>query len=228
MAYLEAKGIARFPDGGTPDYLIEDVALYCFYPSGSKLHRLADVSDLVEITGPYRSNIESEIVLFDSMIYFRAEPSNGWDFYVKLAKNADDSAKVWKMKEKYSQVFSVDPEGNNKPSTLPGKNDGHDADLTKLNNMIDEVPLSEWGLLVQEIFPKSDEDYIEETIYLKNHSFLTRRAVIEQIISKLPPDDIKSLLQKMDEHQHELEGLEKTEYEVYSKETRNLIEGLIK
>ena len=101
------------------------------------------------------------------------------------------------------------------------------VDFTFLSNKLSEIPLAEWGLVVKDIYPKSDEDYIEETIYLYNSSPTTRRAVVEQIITKLPKEKIKNLLKKMDEYKNSLEGLEKTEYEVYSKDTYDWIKELL-
>lgn len=79
-----------------------------------------------------------------------------------------------------------------------------------------------------EIYPKSKKDYIHETIYLKNTSFTTRRAVIEQIISNLDPTEIRNILDEMEEYQNRLDGIEMTEYQMYSKDTRELLENLLK
>ncbi|NMB52909.1 MAG: hypothetical protein GX999_11315, partial [Bacteroidales bacterium] len=78
-----------------------------------------------------------------------------------------------------------------------------------------------------EIYPKSDREYIEETIYLRNPSSQTRRAVIEQIIAKLSKAEIELLLEKMDAYKNRLEGLKKTEYEFYSKDTYEQIKALL-
>ncbi|MCK5371281.1 MAG: hypothetical protein KAQ62_22125, partial [Cyclobacteriaceae bacterium] len=69
--------------------------------------------------------------------------------------------------------------------------------------------------------------YIEETIYLKSDGQTTRRAVIEQIISRLDKQEIKTLLNEMNDYANGLEGLEKTEYEYYSKETYDGIQELL-
>ena len=95
-----------------------------------------------------------------------------------------------------------------------------------LNIKLDDVPLSYLGLVIQDIYPKTDKQYVRETIYLDIPA-TTRRAVVEQIISKMDKQEIKAILNKMDEYKISLEGLEKTEYEIYSKETYESIQELL-
>jgi hypothetical protein len=71
---------------------------------------------------------------------------------------------------------------------------------------------------IMKINPKPENSYVEETIYLKNGSPITRRAGIEQIISKLSKDKIRELIDEMDTYKKSLEGIELTEYEIYSKD----------
>jgi|UPI00031D204F hypothetical protein len=58
----------------------------------------------------------------------------------------------------------------------------NEIDFTNFNNQLKKVPLAERGFVINDIYPKSNREYIEETIYLKNDSYLARRAVVEQII----------------------------------------------
>ena len=87
--------------------------------------------------------------------------------------------------------------------------------------------MADWGLMVKDIYPKPDNEYIEETIYLRNGSSVTRRAVVEQIIAKMSKQEIKELLKNMDEYKNSLEGLKRTEYEIYSKDTYEKIQELL-
>ena len=48
-AYLSAAGLARFPDGGMPDYLSEDMGLYVWKPEDRHLTRMV----LFRKTPPY-------------------------------------------------------------------------------------------------------------------------------------------------------------------------------
>jgi len=93
--------------------------------------------------------------------------------------------------------------------------------------MLDNLPVKELGLDIMEIYPKPEKEYIRETIYLKNNSPLARRAVIEQIISKLEKNEVEELLEEMDSYMNQLEGYEKTHYRIHSEETREKIRALL-
>jgi hypothetical protein len=101
------------------------------------------------------------------------------------------------------------------------------CDLTSLYNQFEKIPLTDWDLKPAEIFPKSDEEYIEETIYLRNPSAKTRRAVVEQIIARKSKAEIESLIKKMDNYKNSLEGSEKIMYELKSKDTYEQIKALL-
>ena len=79
----------------------------------------------------------------------------------------------------------------------------------------------------QDIYSKSDKDYIKETIFLKNTSSLSRQAVIEQIIAKQSKQKIKGLLREMEEYKNSLDGSEKTEYEIHSEDVYKKIKALL-
>lgn len=55
LASLKPKGISKFPDGGTPDFLIKDVSLYLYYPVNKSLKKVADLNDLADIIGLFPS-----------------------------------------------------------------------------------------------------------------------------------------------------------------------------
>jgi hypothetical protein len=233
-AYRSATGLARFPDGGAPYYLLKNVGLYVFNQENHKLTQLVDFNDLTDWLGTARINWGSEIAFADSVIYYRILPTMKWDWYIKQANTTRDSMVICSLKEKYSRTYSLNI--NEKKmieidSTLflslyQKCSERNKADITELNKKLSEVPLADWGLVVKEIYPKSDKDYITETIYRRNNSPLTERAVVEQIIAKLNKQDIKDLLRKMDEYKNSLEGLKKMEFEVYSKDTYERVQRL--
>ncbi len=63
---------------------------------------------------------------------------------------------------------------------------------------------------------------------MRNTSSQTRRAVIEQIIAKLSKSEIGIVTQKMDDYKNSLEGLKKTEFELYSKDSYEQIKHCYK
>ena len=231
-AYLPARGIARFPDGGIPRYLVEETSLYVLEPESKQVRKIKDFTDLSNFLGCNRSSWKTYLAYTDSLVYCSVSPVSDWKFYRKMAKTAQDSQRIKNLEEKYNQPFvfhektkeiaHVDTSVFNAVYKKEKK-----ADFTQFMNHLSEIPLAELGLVIQDIYPKSDKEYIKETIFLENKSSLTRRAVIEQIISKLSKKQIKKLLRQMDEYKNSLDGYEKTRYESNSKEVYRRIEALL-
>ncbi|HOF16237.1 MAG TPA: hypothetical protein PLF32_06225 [Bacteroidales bacterium] len=217
-AYRPAKGIAAFPDGGTPRYLVEDVGLYVFDYENKSLEELITFNDLANYIGTYRSRWSVTLALSDSMVYYLLSPvSVDWEA---------------SLKEKYEQprAFNIYTKTDATVDSTVFDNlliKSEKCDLTSLNKELAKIPLADWGLKPQEIYPKSDKKYIKETIYLLNPSSKTRRAVVEQIIAKQSKAEIELLLKKMDDYKNSLEGSEKTIYELKSKDTYEQIKALL-
>jgi len=231
-AYRPAKGIARFPDGGTPEYLLEETTLYIYDREKHEVRKLVDFDELSEFLGCHRSSWKSQLTYTDSLVYYSVSPVMEWQWYMKEADTHQDSQRVSILREKYSRPFVFnEKEGEtaltDSSSFVSAHQKDHEVDFTEFNHQLKEVPLSELGLVVQDIYPKSDEDYIQETIFLKNTSSLSRQAVIEQIIAKQNKQKIKGLLREMEEYKNSLEGLEKTEYQIHSKDVYKEIKALL-
>jgi hypothetical protein len=234
-AYLSAAGLARFPDGGMPDYLSEDMGLYVWKPEDRHLIRLADFNDLTCWLGSSRSLWKVELAFNDSLLSYSVLPVTDWEFYLTRAKSPDDSSMISDLKYKYEKIYSVDINTKEVFETDPAlfqslyqkSREACKIGLSALNADLEKIPLNEWELVVQDIHPKSEESYIEETIFLYNSSPETRRAVIEQIISKKSKAEIKALLKKMDDYKQNLKGLKKTEYEINSEDTYKRIQSLL-
>lgn len=231
-AYRPAKGMARFPDGGTPDYLLEETSLYIFDRQKHEVRKLVDFDDLSELLGCHRSSWKFKLTYTDSLVYYSVSPVMEWQWYMKEADTHQDSQRVSILREKYSRPFvfnekEMKPAPTDSSSFVPLHQKAHKVDFTKFNHQLKQLPLSELGLVVQDIYPKTDKDYIKETIFLKNTSSLTRQAVIEQIISKLSKQNIKGLLREMEEYKNSLEGIEKTEYQIHSEDVYKEIKTLL-
>jgi hypothetical protein len=231
-AYLPAKGIARFPDGGTPKYLLEETTLYIFDRENKEVKKLVDFNDLSELLGCYRSSWKSKLAYTDSLVYYSISPVMEWHWYIKEAETHKDSQRVYNLREKYARPFVFNerkmiPAHTDSSSFVSARQKYREVDFTELNNQLKELPLSEMGLVVKDIYPKSDKDYIKETIFLKNNSSLSRRAVIEQIIAKKSKQKIKGLLREMEEYKNRLEGSEKTTYEIHSEDVYEEIKALL-
>ncbi|HDT15599.1 MAG TPA: hypothetical protein ENN55_05250, partial [Firmicutes bacterium] len=98
-AYRNAKGLAAFPDGGVPRYLLKKTALYRFDSSSGQLDELADFSDLAGFLGVSRSKWAAVLFHKDGAVFYRVGPAGGWEQYEGMKKNREDILK--KIKEKY-------------------------------------------------------------------------------------------------------------------------------
>ncbi|MGI6341993.1 MAG: hypothetical protein ACOXZ9_03310 [Bacteroidales bacterium] len=217
IAYRSAKGIAAFPDGGKPLYLVADVGLYVFDCEKKLLEELISFNDLTSSLGPWRAKWSVTLALTDTMVYYLLSP-------VSVSWNAS-------LEEKYGQprAFHIYTETDTTVDYTTFNNlllEMEKCDLTSLGRLVSEVPLADWGLKLQEIYPKSDRAYINETIYLYS-TRLNRRAVIEQIIAKKSKAEIKSILKEMDDYKNSLEEPWNTIYEQKSKDTYDQIKALL-
>jgi len=234
-AYRSAAGVSKFPDGGKPDYLMSEVALYIFDPEIQSLREMINFNDLASQIRTSRSSWDNEILYTDSLLLFRIQPTSGWNLYFKQAKSKVDSSDLFRLRDKYDHAYAINIHTKSLKvmdtvtykSVLQNRKASFKADLSDLNARLEKVPLQEWGFVLKQIYPKSDEEYITETIYLHNNSAMTRRAVVEQIISKQNGEKIKALLQEMDAYHDELEGLKQKEYEIYSRDTYERIKALL-
>ncbi|MGM0381093.1 MAG: hypothetical protein ACQEP7_03830 [bacterium] len=234
-AYRKPTGLARFPDGGIPEYLREDVSLYLFKPVDSTLKKLTSFNDLVELAGSYRSSWKTKIAFTEDKIYFNVRPVMDWDWHKDQAKSSEKIEQIKKLEKKYEKFYVCDPDKNKintvDESTFKQKyssqGESNKINLTELNKMLSAVSVAEWGLVLREIYPRTKQNYINSLVYAQNTSPLTRRAIIEQVVSKLPPEDIKNILEQMNSYKNKLNGYEREKYEKQTVEVREKLESLL-
>ncbi|MDD4150093.1 MAG: hypothetical protein PHE33_08695 [Bacteroidales bacterium] len=231
-AFQKPKGIARFPDGGQSKTIYNKTDLYVFNFKNKTQLNVLHLNDLSLTKGHTLALPIIEISFTDSILFFHISPITGWNNNPKTDHSASDSANIKNIKNLYSKTFvwnfynqkvwQIDTlEFDSYCSTCTR------ITLTEAYNFVKKVPLEDIGLNIMDIFPKSKKDYIDETIYLKNDSKISRRAVIEQIIAKLSKNEIRGILLQMDNHLNSLDGFERTSYEFYSKETYEQIQALL-
>ena len=235
IAYRKAKGISRFPDGGIPQYLLEDMGLYIFNIKDSSLAELVNFNDLVNWQSTSRSLWSVNLVFNDTVIYYQITPVTDWNWFITKTSSEDRLKQIKSLKQKYNKpyMYNLNTGSVQESDTSLFREKyqenivNHKADLNHLNKILKKVPLSEWGLKVQEIYPKKEKEYIKETIYRYNECAESRRAVVEQIIAKKNKQEIEKLLEKMDKYRNSLEGLERMQYDLYTKETYDQIKTLL-
>ncbi len=94
-----------------------------------------------------------------------------------------------------------------------------------LKKKIDKAPIADWGLTLQKIYPKSDKAYFKD--FIRGGSRITSKAIIEQIIATKNKEEIKEILQKMKDHENNLDGYEKTAYGYYREKSYKNLEVLL-
>ncbi|PLX25478.1 MAG: hypothetical protein C0599_00480 [Salinivirgaceae bacterium] len=232
-AYRKATGIARFPDGGQSLVFYYKRDLFIFSLTDSTRVNVLNLNDLSTLKGHILSSPKIVMCFSDSVLFFRIKPVLNWDSYYRIAHNAEDSANIEMLQKIYKKPFLWDI----------SKNDVWQIDSIGVNpicelkdslpimtayNLVKSVPMESLGFDIMQIYPKSEKDYVYETIYLKNDSRLARKAVVEQIISRLSQKQIRSLLLKMDQYPNSLDDYEKLQYQISSKETYEQIKALLK
>jgi hypothetical protein len=198
-AYQKASGISSIPDGGQVKILYNKVNLYNYYPASNKLSILADLTDL-----PRSNYFAGSFFSKDSLVYY--------EHYVINIRSGEiakiDSAVFLLLKKNIS--------GNEGISSY------------NLKKKIANVQISEWGLKLQEILPKSDDAYINDLIHWeKGGSTITRKAIIEQIITKKSKKDIMEILIKMEEYGDNFDGYEKSLFEKSFEESKQYLNEIL-
>ncbi len=220
-AWRAPEGATRFPDGGRSKMLTENVALYVFHPASNQITEVDNFSDLTELIGSNRSTWDAQISFTDSLVIYRVGPVHDWDFMLSLRERTpEDSLRFRTLQKKYAQYFAYDLATRERWTidSLEFQTLHHpcrQARLTPLNEQLKEVELEKLGLRIrdiQETYRRPDKQFIEETIHFDNRSALTRRAVFEQIIVNLKPEEIEKLLRRMDRHKNRLKEPDKSWY----------------
>lgn len=232
MAYRNAKGIAAFPDGGKSKYLLKDVGLYVFDCENESLEKLITFSELTGLIGSSRIRWSVTLALTDTMVCYLISPVPNWDWWIETASTPEAQQFIKSLREKYEQprAFHIYTETDTAIDSTTFNNlliESGKCDLTSLGRLLSKVPLADWGLKPKEIYPKSDREYIKETIYLSNGSSATRRAVVEQIIAKKSKAKIELILKEMDDYKNSLEEPWKSIYEQKSKDIYEQIRALL-
>lgn len=214
-AYLRASGITAFPDGGQSKVIYQKTGLYVF---DTKTKNLTFLQDLTNSKNTYRNyNKKTQLLFIDNLVYCNMLPGEDAKDSLEL-KQADEKCYAINLDTK--QTKSVDTAAFY--ALYKTHREEQNVDLSGLKT----IPLSEFGLNIQEIYPKSDKAYIEEIIYYTSDGQTTRRAIFEQIISKLNKSEMDDILKKMEEHKNTLEGYEQFSCELYTEEIRQNIEAL--
>ncbi len=222
-AYLRAKGIAAFPDGGQPKYLVQATGIYVLDSKKNELNLLVDITEQNKLSWRiHRGKIK--LIYMNDQVFYK------WD----LKPLSVDNTEAYEVLDKqYFDAYSIDI--NTKEISVIDTDKFESlyekfykkCDLTKLHNNLDKIPLADWGLVLQEIKSKSDKKFIKDIVEFKSKSKITRRAIIEQIISKKDPQEIEDILKRLDNYYNSLKGYEKAKQTIHYDETYKSIQELL-
>ena len=179
-------GIARFPDGGRSKFEYSELSLYLYKLKDKQLVKEIQFNDLIDkIYGPFRDNYSVKMAFKDSLVYYYIKPIN-WH-------NLDSLIKV-----KYNKTYSFNINTTNISevdtslffSVYRETKETNKIGITELDKILSGITLTEWGLVIQDVYPQSDKEYMEYIIY-KGGNIMSQQAIMEQIIPNLEKKKIK-------------------------------------
>ena len=94
--------------------------------------------------------------------------------------------------------------------------------MKEIEELTKHFTFSDWGFNLPNYWQKSIHEYIDDIVLL-NGNINYRKAIIQTISSQLTQKDYEDILNRMEKYETSLKGLEKTEYEIYSTDTKELI-----
>ncbi len=217
MVYRPASGIAKFPDGGTVEIEYQDIGLYYFNLEDNKLVKVDSFTELTPWANTWKSNYKADIAFTDTLIYYKIKPKM-WRLK-KQAEKGPDALKARALIEKYSKCYAydikdhkiseVDPELFNKLFNQTKKL--NKISYNRLNSLLKEVSLSDWGIVLKDIYPQSDQDYIEYIVYNQG-SGRVQDWIMGQVIPTFSKKKIKGMLKEMETYKIKLEKKDKSSY----------------
>jgi hypothetical protein len=194
QVYRPAKGLLAFPDGGKPHVLYKNIALYQFNTKTKGLKQIFDFGSLI----PYRDNWSTlACPVYDSIV-FKLTPVWGWENELKYPSRGIDSTiynnyKDWFIyyihSEKIRRTEEIDI------SILPKS----EFPYHKLTGIISHIPMMEWGINLDAVYPQSKRKRINELVELKGNQ-LYRNAIIELLADDLINKDIDRIIGDMNRY----------------------------
>ena len=94
--------------------------------------------------------------------------------------------------------------------------------MKEIEGIIKPYTFQDWGFNLTDYWQKSINEYINDIVLL-NGNINYRKAIIQTISTQLTQKDFEDILNKMEKYENSLKGLERTEYEIYSTDTKELI-----
>ncbi len=233
------EGISRFPDGGISKIEYFDAALYYYNNKNNKLKRIADLNKF-NVLYKVLDFRYIKIAFNDSVIYYKLKEIS--DFKIEIAlrdvTSKEDSLKILSLVNESKAAYAYDIRTSkttqidslsffkqykiykeNRQKNESKKCHGVSADITNLS-------LSDWGIILKDVYPQSDEQYINYIIYAKG-SPLIREAILEQIFPNISKNDIRKTIEEMGKYKQKLDKKTSGDYDKYYKEMIPKLKSLL-
>ncbi len=129
-----------------------------------------------------------------------------------IAYKVDDTLELLNIHT--NDIISIDKEIVPKPSKIP---------IREVKELTKQFSFQDWGFILTDYCQKNEKEYINDIVVL-NGNLNYRKAILQILSPNFNKEDFENILIRMKKYEHSLEGLEKTEYEIYSTDTKELIE----
>ncbi len=170
--FRKPVGIAKFPDGGMPDYIYEDYSIFVYEVHSKKLRRL------VVLNGDSGACRLGGLRLTDAALFYKCKKDNGGTKVYRI--NLSDLHKSAVDTHKTKIVFSY----RRFSASL------YDAYLSQLK-------FADWGLHINDMYPQSKNMYMDYIIERTGNETM-RRAIYEQIVPGFSAEDKTNILEEIE------------------------------
>jgi len=221
-AYRSAEGLAAFPDGGQSKYVYKAKGLYVYDSGKDELTLLKDLTKTTK--PPWHVRLRLSLVFKDDLVYYMCKLDT---------LKPIDSVEFVSIKNEFAECIVININTKEtRPIDTATFNDIFNNYKTPgkgiFSKLKEQTPLAEWGLILKDIYPKSDETYIDYFISWKNGgNNLTRRAIYEQIIANKSKDEIRDILKRMEEYRDGLDVYDKSSYEFWMRDDYERLRALL-
>ena len=218
-AYRRAVGLAAFPDGGQAKYVYKAKGLYVYDNKKDELIYLKDLSSM-----SWSSRLRPKLVFKDNLVYY---------YYKSDKLSSNDTVEQQGAIKEFAEsiVININTKESSPIDTTIFNELYLKYRIPPAGGMFKKAkahPFAEWGLVLSEIYPKSEEQYIKFLVSWKNGgNSETRRAIIEQIIANKSKDEISNILSRIDKYKNSLDGYDKASYEYWMQEHYEKLQKLL-
>jgi hypothetical protein len=191
-AYQPARGLARFPDGGSPRRLLATVSLYQLDRRSGALSRLHDFGDLPHAS---RSVWDTEVGRAGREVRFRITPVGGWG-----AAMANRPLITAELRGRLHDWFVLDTESGalSRPAGVePAGAPRPRCSLDEVRRLTRDVSWKAWGVDLDRVFPASREARIRDLEELRGNQAY-REAVIERLEGELDAAAIGRIIEAIE------------------------------